>query len=153
MSESLVRTMDINEIHTYLPHRFPFLLVDRVTEVVGGERISGYKNVTINEHYFQGHFPGLPIMPGVLIVEALAQISGILGFVTTDKKPSDDLVHYFAGSNKVRFKRPVSPGDQLVLESTILSTKHNIWKFDCRALVDGEVVCTAEIMTAERERL
>lgn len=151
-AENTVRTMDIGEIHEYLPHRPPFLFVDRVTSVVGGERITGYKNVSINEGFFQGHFPGMPILPGVYILEALAQISGILGFVTTDKKPNENLVHYFAGVNKVRFKRPVVPGDQLVLESDILSAKHNIWKFDCRALVDGEVVCVAEIMTAERER-
>jgi 3-hydroxyacyl-[acyl-carrier-protein] dehydratase len=144
--------MDINEIHEYLPHRHPFLFVDRVTSVEANKSISGYKNVSINESYFQGHFPDMPILPGVYILEALAQISGILGFVTTNKKPSENLVHYFAGSNKVRFKRPVVPGDQLRLESNILSAKHNIWKFDCRALVDDEVVCVAEIMTAERER-
>ena len=144
--------MDINLIHEYLPHRYPFLLVDRVTSVEAGAKIEGYKNVTFNEHYFAGHFPDMPIMPGVLMLEALAQISGILGFVTADKKPSENLVHYFAGSNKVRFKRPVVPGDQLVLESKIMSAKHNIWKFECRALVDGEVACVAEIMTAERER-
>jgi 3-hydroxyacyl-[acyl-carrier-protein] dehydratase len=150
--EDTVRTMDIKEIHEYLPHRHPFLFVDRVTSVEANKSITGYKNVSINEAFFQGHFPGMPILPGVYILEALAQISGILGFVTTDKKPSENLVHYFAGSNKVRFKRPVVPGDQLKLESSILSAKHNIWKFDCRALVDDEVVCVAEIMTAERER-
>ncbi|KZY59523.1 3-hydroxyacyl-[acyl-carrier-protein] dehydratase FabZ [Oleiphilus sp. HI0071] len=144
--------MDIKEIHEYLPHRHPFLFVDRVTSVEANKSITGYKNVSINEAFFQGHFPDMPILPGVYILEALAQISGILGFVTTDKKPSENLVHYFAGSNKVRFKRPVVPGDQLRLESNILSAKHNIWKFDCRALVDEEVVCVAEIMTAERER-
>lgn len=144
--------MDINWIHEYLPHRYPFLLVDRVTSVESGVKIAGYKNVTFNEHHFAGHFPGMPIMPGVLILEALAQISGILGFVTTNKKPSENLVHYFAGTNKVRFKRPVVPGDQLILESDIISAKHNIWKFECRALVDGEIACVAEIMTAERER-
>lgn len=150
--ENTLRTMDINEIHEYLPHRHPFLFVDRVTSVEANKSIAGYKNVSINEAFFQGHFPDMPILPGVYILEALAQISGILGFVTTNKKPSENLVHYFAGSNKVRFKRPVVPGDQLRLESTILSAKHNIWKFDCRALVDDEVVCVAEIMTAERER-
>lgn len=150
--ENTLRTMDINEIHEYLPHRHPFLFVDRVTSVEANKSIAGYKNVSINEAYFQGHFPDMPILPGVYILEALAQISGILGFVTTNKKPSENLVHYFAGSNKVRFKRPVVPGDQLRLESTILSAKHNIWKFDCRALVDDEIVCVAEIMTAERER-
>lgn len=150
--ENTLRTMDIKEIHEYLPHRHPFLFVDRVTSVEANKSITGYKNVSINEAFFQGHFPDMPILPGVYILEALAQISGILGFVTTDKKPSENLVHYFAGSNKVRFKRPVVPGDQLKLESNILSAKHNIWKFDCRALVDDEVVCVAEIMTAERER-
>lgn len=140
------------DIQTYLPHRYPFLMVDRVTEVEAGKFIKGYKNVSFNEHFFQGHFPDMPIMPGVLILEAMAQISGILGFVTTDKKPSENLVHYFAGSNQARFKRPVRPGDQLVLESNLIAAKHSIWKFECRALVDGEVACVAEIMTAERER-
>ena len=147
-----LRTMDITEIHEYLPHRHPVLFVDRVTAVESGKLITGYKNVSINESFFEGHFPGMPILPGVYILEAMAQISGILGFVTTDKKPSENLVHYFAGTNKVRFKRPVVPGDQLVLESEILSAKHNIWKFNCRALVDGELACVAEIMTAERGR-
>jgi len=144
--------MDILEIQTYLPHRYPFLLVDRVTEVESGKFIKGYKNVSFNEFYFQGHFPDMPIMPGVMVLEAMAQISGILGFVTTNKKPSQNLIHYFAGSNRARFKRPVVPGDQLVLESDIVAAKHSIWKFDCRALVNGEVACVAEIMTAERER-
>ncbi len=144
--------MDINEIQTYLPHRYPFLLVDRVTEVESGKCIKGYKNVSFNEPFFEGHFPGMPIMPGVFMLEALAQISGILGFVTTNKKPSENLVHYFAGSNRARFKRPVVPGDQLVLESDLVAAKHSMWKFDCRALVNGEVACVAEIMTAERER-
>jgi 3-hydroxyacyl-[acyl-carrier-protein] dehydratase len=144
--------MDINAVKEYLPHRYPFLLVDRVTEVEAGKSIKGFKNVTFNEQYFQGHFPDQPIMPGVLVLEALAQISGILGFVTTNKKPSESLIHYFAGTNKARFKRPIVPGDQLVLESHLLAAKHNIWKFDCTAYVDGEVACVAEIMTAERER-
>ncbi|TNC82894.1 MAG: 3-hydroxyacyl-[acyl-carrier-protein] dehydratase FabZ [Oleiphilus sp.] len=144
--------MDINEVKTFLPHRYPFLFVDRVTEVESGKSIRGFKNITLNEHYFEGHFPDAPIMPGVLVLEAMAQISGILGFVTTNKKPSDSLIHYFAGADKVRFKKPVVPGDQLVLESDLISAKHSIWKFDCRALVDGEIACVAEIMTAERSR-
>lgn len=144
--------MHIAEIHDYLPHRYPFLLVDRVTEVEGGKYIKGYKNVSANEHFFEGHFPGMPIFPGVFIIEAMAQISGILGFVTVNRRPSDNLVHYFAGCSKARFKRPVVPGDQLILESTIISSRHNMWRFDCRALVDGQVACVAEIMTAERER-
>jgi len=143
--------MRIEEIMEYLPHRYPFLLVDRVIELEAGKSIVGYKNISINEDFFNGHFPTKPIMPGVLIVEAMAQLSGILGFVTNGTKPSDGVIHYLAGANKVRFKRPVVPGDQLRLESTFLTDKHNIWKFDCRALVDGDVVCVAEIMTAERE--
>ncbi|KZZ31328.1 3-hydroxyacyl-ACP dehydratase FabZ, partial [Oleiphilus sp. HI0086] len=123
--------MDINDVKEYLPHRYPFLLVDRVTEVKAGEWIKGFKNVTVNENYFQGHFPDQPIMPGVLVLEALAQVSGILGFITTNKKPSENLIHYFAGTNKARFKRPIVPGDQLVLESHLIAAKHNIWKFDC----------------------
>lgn len=141
--------MNIEQILEHLPHRYPFLLVDRVTSVEKGKSIVGFKNVTMNEQFFQGHFPGKPIMPGVLILEAMAQISGILGFVTHDRKPVDGIVHYFAGSNRVRFKRPVVPGDQLILESDLIADKHGIWKFDCRALVNGEIVCVAEIMTAE----
>ncbi len=142
--------MYIEEIMEFLPHRYPFLLVDRVLEVEKGESIVGYKNVTINEAFFNGHFPGKPIMPGLLIVEAMAQLSGILGFVTVGRKPSDGVIHYLAGSSKVRFKRPVVPGDQLILESKFVSSKHGISKFDCRALVGDNVACVAEVMTAER---
>ncbi|MCP5207374.1 MAG: 3-hydroxyacyl-ACP dehydratase FabZ [Hahellaceae bacterium] len=142
--------MDIEKILEHLPHRYPFLLVDRVTAIEKGKSIAGLKNVSINELYFQGHFPGKPIMPGVLILEAMAQISGILGFVSHDTKPTDGVIHYFAGSNRVRFKRPVVPGDQLILESDLIADKHGIWKFDCRASVNGEIACVAEIMTAER---
>jgi|SRR5690554_4201475 len=143
--------MQIDEIMNFLPHRFPFLLVDRVVEVDAGKSIVGYKNVTINEPFFTGHFPGKPIMPGVLIIEAMAQVSGILGYVTAGRSAADGSIHLLAGSNKARFKRPVVPGDQLRLESTLMSKKHGIWKFDCRALVDGEVVCVAEVMSAERD--
>ncbi|MDX5298062.1 MAG: 3-hydroxyacyl-ACP dehydratase FabZ, partial [Gammaproteobacteria bacterium] len=118
--------MNIQDILTYLPHRYPFLLVDRVTEVEKGRFIAGYKNVSVNEPFFTGHFPGRPIMPGVLILEAMAQMSGILGFVTNDRKPEDGVIHYFAGSDKVRFKKPVVPGDQLRLESRLLADKHGI---------------------------
>lgn len=141
----------IEEIMEYLPHRYPFLLVDRVIEVEKGQRIVGYKNISVNEDFFNGHFPGKAIMPGVLIVEALAQLSGILGFITEGTRPSDGTIHYLAGSNNVRFKRPVVPGDQLRMESRVLSNKHNIWKFECRALVEDKVACVAEIMTAKRE--
>ncbi len=142
--------MYIEEIMEFLPHRYPFLLVDRVLEVEKGKSIVGYKNVSVNESFFNGHFPGKPIMPGLLIVEAMAQLSGILAFVTVDRKSSDGAIHYLAGTNKVRFKRPVVPGDQLILESRFVSGKHGIWKFDCRALVGDNVACLAEVMTAER---
>ena len=143
--------MHIDEILEYLPHRYPFLLVDRVTGIEKSKSIKGYKNITYNEQFFAGHFPGHPIMPGVLIIEAMAQLSGILGFVTVGRKPADGLVQYLAGTSKARFKRPVLPGDQLCMESELISAKRGIWKFDCRALVDGEVVCVAEVLTAERE--
>jgi len=143
--------MYIDEILEYLPHRYPFLLVDRVTEVESGVSIKGYKNISYNEPFFTGHFPENPIMPGVLLIEAMAQLSGILGFVTMDRKPSDGVIQYLAGSSKVRFKRPVVPGDRLEMESEFVSAKRGIWRFSCRALVNGEVVCVAEILTAERE--
>ena len=142
---------DIQLIQAILPHRYPFLLVDRVTEVEKGQFIKGYKNISLNEPFFTGHFPNNPIMPGVLIIEAMAQLSGILGFVTVGRKPSDGVVQYLAGSSKARFKRPVVPGDRLYMESQVISGKRGIYKFECRALVDDEVVCVAEILTAERE--
>jgi 3-hydroxyacyl-[acyl-carrier-protein] dehydratase len=143
--------MYIDEIQVYLPHRYPFLLVDRVTDFEKGQFIKGFKNISLNEPYFAGHFPNNPIMPGVLILEAMAQLSGILAFMTGGRRPSDGLVQYLAGSSKVRFKRPVVPGDRLCMESRIITGKRGIWKFECRALVDDEVVCVAEILTAERE--
>lgn len=143
--------MNIKEIMEYLPHRYPFLLVDRVTEAEKGQFIKGYKNISLNEPFFNGHFPNNPIMPGVLIIEAMAQLSGILGFLTVGRRPSDGVVQYLAGSSKARFKRPVVPGDRLCLESRMISGKRGIYKFECRALVDDEVVCVAEILTAERE--
>lgn len=144
--------MEISEIQRFLPHRYPFLLVDRVTDYSANEFITGFKNVSANEGFFQGHFPGMPIMPGVLVLEAMAQISGILGFITTGTRPNDSLIHYFAGCDRVRFKRPVVPGDQLELRSELIKAKHSMWKFNCTASVDGQVACVAEIMTAERER-
>ena len=143
--------MELNEILEYLPHRYPFLLVDRVTAVEKGQSIVGYKNVTFNEPYFAGHFPGNPIMPGVLIIEAMAQLGGILGFVSEGKKPSDGVSCYLASVTRARFRKPVIPGDKLVLEAQFLMNKRGLWKFDCRALVDDEIVCEAEIITAERE--
>ncbi len=144
--------MDINEIREYLPHRYPFLLVDRVVELdVEGKRIRAYKNVSINEPFFNGHFPQHPIMPGVLIIEAMAQAAGILGFKMLDVKPADGTLYYFVGSDKLRFRQPVLPGDQLILEARFTSVKRGIWKFDCHASVDGKEVCSAEIICAERK--
>jgi 3-hydroxyacyl-[acyl-carrier-protein] dehydratase len=141
----------ISEIQTYLPHRYPFLLVDRVLEVVPGEFVRGYKNVTANEEFFNGHFPGHPVMPGVLIVEAMAQLSGVLAFETKNRRPTDGFTYYLAGVDAARFKRPVVPGDQLVMESRMLADKRGVMKFDCKSFVDGELACCAEIMCMERE--
>ncbi len=140
--------MNIHEILQYLPHRYPFLLVDRVTELVEGESIVAIKNVTMNEPFFPGHFPHHPVMPGVLIVEAMAQAAAILSFKTMGALPDEDSVVYFAGIDGVRFKRPVSPGDQLVMSVQILNTKRNIWKYKAVARVDGEVATEAELMCA-----
>ena len=143
--------MDVKEIREYLPHRYPFLLVDRVTELNLGESIIAYKNVTINEPFFNGHFPDHPVMPGVLIIEAMAQAAGILGFKTMDKTPQDGSIYYFVGSDKLRFKRPVVPGDRLQLEASIRSEKRGIWKFGCSASVDGELAASATILCADRK--
>lgn len=144
--------MDINEIQEYLPHRYPFLLVDRVEELVEGESIVAYKNVTVNEPFFQGHFPGMPIMPGVLIIEAMAQAAGVLGFKSVGKKPSDGSIYYFVGADNVRFKRKVVPGDKLCLKASIVSQKRGIWKFECEGSVGDEFVCSATILCADRKR-
>ena len=143
--------MDVNEIRQYLPHRYPFLLVDRVVELNLGDSIVAYKNVSINEPFFNGHFPDHPVMPGVLIIEAMAQAAGILGFKTMDKTPEDGSIYYFVGSDKARFKRPVVPGDRLQLEAKIVTEKRGIWKFECRATVEGQLACSATIMCADRK--
>ncbi|MFQ3310758.1 3-hydroxyacyl-ACP dehydratase FabZ [Candidatus Njordibacter sp. Uisw_039] len=143
--------MDVKEIREYLPHRYPFLLVDRVTELNLGDSIVAYKNVTINEPFFNGHFPDHPVMPGVLIIEAMAQAAGILGFKTMNKTPQDGSIYYFVGSDKLRFKRPVVPGDKLLLEASIMSEKRGIWKFDCSASVDGQLAASATILCADRK--
>lgn len=143
--------MNVEEIKEYLPQRYPFLLVDRVLEIELGKRILAYKNVTVNEEFFEGHFPGKPIMPGVLIIEALAQAAGVLGFKSQEKKPKDGYLYYFVGADDVRLKRPVVPGDQLMLEAVIVTSKRGIYKFECRASVGSELVGTAIIMCAERK--
>ncbi|MGL4408193.1 MAG: 3-hydroxyacyl-ACP dehydratase FabZ [Zoogloea sp.] len=140
--------MDINEIKQYLPHRYPFLLVDRIIELEENKRVVGIKNVTINEPFFPGHFPHNPVMPGVLIIEALAQTAAMLAFKSTGTKPNADSNVYFASVDGVRFKRPVVPGDQLVMEAEIVRTIRNMWKFKGVARVDGQVATEAEFMCA-----
>lgn len=142
--------MTIQQVMTYLPQRYPFLLVDRVTEIESGQRIVGFKNVTMNESFFQGHFPGHPIMPGVLMIEAMAQIAGVLGFYTHEKSPESGHLYVFAGADNVRFKRQVVPGDRLTLEAVVTGSRRHIYKFSCRALVDGELAASADILIAEQ---
>jgi 3-hydroxyacyl-[acyl-carrier-protein] dehydratase len=136
----------IDEVMRRLPHRYPMLLVDRVLECVAGERLVALKNVTANEEFFSGHFPGRPVMPGVLILEALAQSAGILCFVTVGIYPDETTKFYFAGIDKARFRRPVIPGDQVLLKVTLERRIRTIWKFSCVAEVGGEEVCSAEMM-------
>ena len=143
--------MDVTEIKKYIPHRYPFLLVDRVVELVENESIKAYKNISVNEEVFNGHFPQAPIFPGVMIVEAMAQASGILGFKSLGKTPEDGSLYLFAGIDNVRFKRQVVPGDRLDMEVTVLSVRRGIWKFDCKATVDGELAASATIMCADRK--
>jgi 3-hydroxyacyl-[acyl-carrier-protein] dehydratase len=142
--------MDIDEIRTYLPHRYPFLLVDRVVELNLGDSIVAYKNLTINEPYFNGHFPDKPIFPGVLLVEAMAQAAGILGFRSQDKTPADGSIYYFVGADNLRFKRPCIPGDQVMLRAKILGDRRGIWKFEVSSDVDGELCASATILCADR---
>ena len=142
--------MDIQEILALLPHRFPIILVDRVLELEPGKRIVAIKNVSANEPVFSGHFPHYPVMPGVLILESMAQASAVLAFVSAGHKAQSDSLYYFAGIDKARFKRPVVPGDQMRLEVTIDRELRGVAKFTARALVDGQVACEAELMCAYR---
>ncbi len=144
--------MEVNEIREYLPHRYPFLLVDRVIELDLPKSIVAIKNVSINEPFFNGHFPDLPVMPGVLILEAMAQAAGILGFKSQGKKPADGSIYYFVGADDVRFKRPVVPGDQLQLRAEYVSDRRGIWKFQVSSSVDGDFVAGATILCADRKR-
>ena len=139
-------SMDIHEILDHLPHRYPFILIDRVISMELGNEIVALKNVTINEPFFPGHFPYHPVMPGVLIVEAMAQAAAILSFKTMGVKPSDDSVYYFAGIDSARFKRPVSPGDQIVFNVKIDRIIKGIWKYSGLASVDGQIVAEAQMM-------
>lgn len=144
--------MYVEEIRRFLPHRYPFLLVDRVLECVPGETLTAIKNVSVNEPFFTGHFPETPIMPGVLIIEALAQTTGLLGFKTMSEEPSDELLYMLVGVDNVRFKRQVVPGDQLTLKAKLERRSKVIWKFSCEASVDGEIVTTADLLCAAKEK-
>ncbi len=144
-------TLDIQEIFEYLPHRYPFLLIDRVLDFVPGESLVALKNVTFNEPFFTGHFPDRPIMPGVLIIEAMAQATGILGFKTLKSKPTENSIYYLVGVDKARFKRPVVPGDQIKFTVVLSKQKRNILWFTGIAEVDGTKVASAELMCAVQE--
>jgi len=144
-------TLDIRAILLHLPHRFPFLLIDRVVEIEKGKRIVALKNVTINEPFFAGHFPHIPVMPGVLIIEALAQAAGVLSFQTANRISDEKSLYYFVGIDRARFKRPVTPGDQLRLEVTLARVSRSLWKYDARATVDGALAAEAELMCTLRD--
>jgi 3-hydroxyacyl-[acyl-carrier-protein] dehydratase len=144
--------MDIHEILGHLPHRYPFLLVDRVLSVEPGKEIVALKNVTINEPFFPGHYPHHPVMPGVLIVEAMAQAAALLTFKSAEKKPDSDTLYYFVGIDGARFKRPISPGDQIIFKVALLRNLRGLWKFSAVAEVDGQVAAEAEIMFTMRQK-
>jgi 3-hydroxyacyl-[acyl-carrier-protein] dehydratase len=143
--------MEVNEIREYLPQRYPFLLVDRVLELNLPNSIVAIKNVTINEPFFNGHFPDVPVMPGVLIVEAMAQAAGILGFKSQGKKPADGSIYYFVGIDDTRFKRRVIPGDQLILKAEYVSDRRGLWKFHCSSYVGDELAASGTILCADRK--
>ena len=143
--------MNVNEIKKYLAHRYPFLLVDKVVDYEVGEWLTAVKNVTINEPFFQGHFPDFPVMPGVLIIEAMAQATGLLGFRTMDEEPNENMLYLFAGADKARFKRQVMPGDVLTMHVKLLKRRRNIWKFECEAKVEGQLAASAIITCAASE--
>jgi len=146
-----LNTIDIHEIQRLLPHRYPFLLIDRVIDYTPGESLVGIKNITFNEPQFTGHFPARVIMPGVLILESLAQATGLLAFKSVKDLRSDDALYYLAGIDNARFKRPVEPGDQLRLEVKLVKNKRNLWKFSAEASVDGELVVSADIMCVDQD--
>ncbi len=151
MIDNVDTSMDIHQILDHLPHRYPFVLIDRVLSLEVGKEITAIKNVSINEPFFPGHFPYHPVMPGVLIVEAMAQAAAILSFKTMGIKPTDDAVYYFAGIDNARFKKPVSPGDQIILKVSIDRILRGIWKYKGVALVDDAVVAEAEMMCILKE--
>ncbi len=142
--------MNINEVKNFLPHRYPFLLIDRVLDYTVGENLTAIKNVSFNEPHFIGHFPDQPIMPGVLIIEALAQATGILAFKSEVGKPIVGQIYMLVGVDKVRFKKTVEPGDQLKLYVEVMTVKRGIWKFNCRATVEEQLVTSAEIICTQK---
>ena len=146
-----VNTMEIQQIMDYLPHRYPMLLIDRVLSVEAGKDIVALKNVTINEPFFSGHFPHHPVMPGVLIIEAMAQAAAILAFKTFNLKSDSDSVYYFVGIDEARFKKPVLPGDRLILKAQILRNLRGIWKFSAQALVEDTLVSEAQLLCTMRD--
>lgn len=145
-----MNTLDINQIKEYLPHRYPLLLVDRVLDWESGKKITALKNVTVNEEFFNGHFPHKPVMPGVLMIEALAQTAALLSFLTMNQKPDENAIVYFVGIDGARFKRPVEPGDQLKMEVEILRVARGIWKYKATGKVDGQLAVEAELMCTMR---
>ena len=142
--------MDIHEILKYLPHRYPMLLLDRILKIDMGHSLLALKNVTMNESFFNGHFPGRPVMPGVLMLEAMAQAGAVLAYKSTNCTPEDGVLYYFAGIDNARFRRIVEPGDQLQLEVTVLRSKRDIWKLSGSAYVGDELACSAEFLSARK---
>jgi 3-hydroxyacyl-[acyl-carrier-protein] dehydratase len=148
--ENTLTTLDIHEVMKHLPHRYPFLLLDRVTDYKVNDYLKAIKNVTVNEPCFTGHFPHRPIMPGVLILEALAQATGILAFKTLKELPDESSLYYFVGIDKARFKKPAEPGDQIQLNVRLLKRRGAIWKFEAKAFVDEHLICSAELMCSKQ---
>jgi 3-hydroxyacyl-[acyl-carrier-protein] dehydratase len=142
--------MNINDVKNFLPHRYPFLLIDRVLDFTTGKNLTAIKNVSFNEPHFIGHFPDQPIMPGVLIIEALAQATGILAFKSEVGKPLTGQIYMLVGVDKVRFKKSVEPGDQLKLYAEVVKVRRGIWKFDCKATVEEQLVTSAEIICTQK---
>ena len=145
--------IDVNKIRNYLPHRYPFLLLDKVLSYVPGESITALKNVSVNEPFFHGHFPQQPLMPGVLIIEAMAQAAAILGVISgaESRDDLDDVLYYLVGIDKARFRKPVQPGDQLIIEVKFTTVRRNIWKFSATASVDDKIVANTELLTTVAE--
>ena len=144
-------TIPVNEIRNYLPHRYPFLLIDKVIDFELGKSLTAIKNISYNEPQFTGHFPTEAIMPGVLIIEALAQATGILAFKSEDRKPTTGQIYMLVGVDNVRFKRMVLPGDQLTLSVKVINIKRGIWKFDCQARIDDQIVTNATLMCTQKD--